>query len=368
MKNNAISKIEKKELGRQPTKKHAGSLGGVQEETLQIGESVVRSVILHQIGNKLREEPLVLADHCFDITDSISNVILGGYLRGIVSDKNQYELSHESDMALNDVAHHVSNFFSKQKSFVELSRNLAAHLYASAHHPNISAGDLFVILFDKLKVDDTYRTAIGIYKSESKQQYLSARTDGKTQQLEVSSGINPDLIDKGVLIVDGSKTIYAIDRLSSRTKYWIDDFLKAKQIPNEATKSAVTIGLIEKIREKIESPIAQQRFCQEVVELCSGRDNVMGEDVKDISEKYVSSDVWGSELDRVIERKGLVSSAEISVPTKILQAKLRKVFSRINLGSDIALIVPENVSFSGVDFHVDGKTIQINLTLEKKNG
>lgn len=75
---------------------------------MEIGESVVKAVILHQVGNRLREEPLVLADKCFAITDSISNVILGGYLRGIVSDKNQYVLSHESDMALNDVAHHES--------------------------------------------------------------------------------------------------------------------------------------------------------------------------------------------------------------------------------------------------------------------
>ena len=105
--------------------------------SMELGESVVQDVILHQVGNRLREEPLVLADQCFAITESISNLILGGYLRGIVSDKNQYMLTHESDMALNDVAHHVYAFFSKKISFVELSKNLATHLYASAHHPNI---------------------------------------------------------------------------------------------------------------------------------------------------------------------------------------------------------------------------------------
>lgn len=335
---------------------------------MEIGESVVQSVILHQVGNRLREEPLVLTDQSFAITDSISNVILGGYLRGIVSDKNQYMLSHESDMALNDVAHHVSKFFDKQTSFVELSQKLASHLYASAHHPNIAAGDLFVILFDRLKVDGTYRSAIGIYKSESKQQYLSARTDGKTQQLEVSSGINPDLIDKGVLIVDGSEIIYAIDRLSSRTKYWIDDFLKAKQVPNESTKSAVAAGLIEKVRENIESPKARQAFCREVIALCSDRDDVLSEEIRDVSEKYVSPDVWSTELDRIVERKGLVDTGEISVSTRSLQAKLRKMFNRINLGHDIGLTIPDSLLFGGVDFKTDGKTIQINVTLEKKNG
>lgn len=335
---------------------------------MEIGESIVQSVILHQVGNRLREEALVLADQCFAITDDISNVILGGYLHGIVNSKNQYVLTHESDMELNDVSHHVSDFFSRRTNFIELSQKLATHLYASAHHPNIAAGDLFVILFDQLKVGDAYKSAIGIYKSESKQQYISARTDGKTLQLEVFSGINPDLIDKGVLIVDGSDTIYAIDRLSSRTKYWIDDFLKARQVPNESTKSVVAVGLIEKVCENIESPIERQEFCREVIALCSEKDEVMGEEIKGVSEKYVSPDVWDAELNRIVERKGLLNSGEISVSTKSLEAKLKKVLSRINLGNDIALIVPENFLFNGVEFNIDGRIVKINVMLENKNG
>ena len=336
--------------------------------SMELGESVVQDVILHQVGNRLREEPLVLADQCFAITESISNLILGGYFRGIVSDKNQYMLTHESDMALNDVAHHVSAFFSKKISFVELSKNLATHLYASAHHPNIATGDLFVIIFDRLKVDGVYKSAIGIYKSESKQQYISARADGESRKLEVSSGINPDLIDKGVLIVDGSEIIYAIDRLSNRTKYWIEDFLKAKQIPNESTKSAVAAGLIERVRDNIESPLARQDFYREVIALCSDRDEVLNDEIRVVSEKYVSPDVWSTELNKIIERKGLVDTEEISVPTKNLQTKLKKIFNRVNLGQDVGLILPNNLSFNDVDFQDNGKTIQISIILEKKNG
>ncbi len=336
--------------------------------SMEIGESVVEDVILHQVGNRLREEPLILANQCFDITESIANLILGGYLRGIVSDKNQYMLTHESDMALNDVAHHVSAFFSRKISFIELSRNLATHLYASAHHPNIASGDLFVILFDKLKLDGKYKPAIGVYKAESKQQYISTRADGENRQLEVSSGINPDLIDKGVLIVEGSEIVYAIDRLSSRTKYWIEDFLKAKQVPNESTKTAVAAGLIEKVRDNIESPMARQDFCREVIALCADRDEVPGDEIRAVSEKYVPPDVWSTELARITERKGLVDTDEINVPTRNLQTKLKKMFNRINLGQDIGLILPDNLSFNDASFKDDGKTIQISVILEKKNG
>jgi len=336
--------------------------------SLEIGESVVEDVILHQVGNRLREESLVLADECFGITENIANLILGGYLRGIVSDKNQYILTHESDMALNDVAHYVSAFFSKRMSFVELSKNLATHLYASAHHPNIAAGDLFVILFDKVRLNGEFTSAIGVYKAESKQQYISPRNDGESRQLEVSTGINPDLIDKGVLIIDGSEIIYAIDRLSSRTKYWVEDFLKAKQIPNENAKSAVAAGLIEKVQENIESPAARQNFCREVIALCEDRDEVPGDEIRAVSEKYVSQDVWSEELDRITERKGLVESKEIKVSSRKLQGKLKKMFNRINLGHEIGLILPDHISFNDAAVNCEGESIKITIKLEKKNG
>ena len=87
-----------------------------------------------------------------------------------------------------------------------------------------------------------------------------------------------------------------------------------------------------------------------------------------MSEKYVSPDVWSTELNKIIERKGLVDTEEISVPTKNLQTKLKKIFNRVNLGQDVGLILPNNLSFNDVDFQYNVKTIQISIILEKKNG
>lgn len=335
---------------------------------MEIGEAVVKSIIVHQVGNRLREEPLVLADQCFSTTESTSNLILSGYLKGIVSDKNRHILTHESDISLNDIAHHTSGFFNKQITFEELSRRVATHLYSSAHHPNISAGDLFVILFDKVKQNEKYCSAIGIYKSESKNQYISARTDDHGPQLEVLTGINPELIDKGALIVEGSNNVYALDRLSSRTKYWIEDFLKAKLIADEKTKSAIAVGLVEKIRETIDDPALRQEFGQQLVSLCSQKDEILGSEIKEISERYTSESLWDSELEKAVERKGLVDIGEISLPSKKFESKLKKTLSRINLGRDIVLTIPSDLLFKGAEFSVEGKTVQISLVLEENNG
>lgn len=335
---------------------------------MEIGEARVKSVILHKVGNRLREEPLVLAEECISITEDIANILLYGYLRGIVRSNNLFTLFHETDVTLNEVSHHISNFKSEKIDFIELSKRLATHLYSSTHHPNIASGDLFIILFDKIRINDKYRSAIGIYKVESQQQYLSTHSENGTQQLEVLQGINPELIDKGALIIEDSNQVYAVDRLSNRTKYWIEDFLKAKQIPNERAKSAIALGLVTTVRNNIESPIERQMFGQEIVALCTEQESISGVDIKSISEKYVPKETWDTELKRLNELKGTVELQELNLPTKKFESKLQKVLSKVNLGNDLSLMLPNNFSFKGVTWNEDEKQIYINIVLEKSHG
>jgi len=335
---------------------------------VEIGEAVVKAIIVHQVGNRLREEPLVLADQCFASTVGISNLILSGYLHGIVNEKNLHTLTHESDIYLNEVAHHVTSFFEKNSNFIEFSQRIATHLYTSTHHPNIASGDLFIILFDKIKKDDQYCSAIGIYKSESKNQYIATKTEGDAPELEVLTGINPELIDKGALLTEGSMDVYALDRFSKRTKYWMEDFLKAKQVPDEKTKSAIAIGLIEKVRSDIENPTIRQQFGQEIISLCSEREEILGSELRNISERYVKEGLWDDELKSITQRKSLMDLEEIKIPVKKFETKLKKTLNRVELSDDILLTIPSDFLFGKADFEVNGKTILINIVLEKKNG
>lgn len=335
---------------------------------MDIGEAVVESIIVHKIGNRLREEPLVLSDQCFASTADISNLILSGYLHGIVNEKNLHQLTHESDIALNEVAHHANSLFTKDIDFIDFSQRIATHLYTSTHHPNIASGDLFIILFNKIKNDEKYCSAIGIYKSESKNQYISTKIEGGAPELEVLTGINPELIDKGALLTEGSTWVYALDRFSKRTKYWMEDFLKAKQIPDEKTKSTIAIGLIEKVRNDIENPIARQKFGQDIITLCSEREEILGSELRDISEQYVEEGFWDDELKIIAQRKSLMDLDEIKIPVKKFEPKLKKTLSKVDLGNDIVLTIPTNLSFNKVEFDINGKSILVNITLENKNG
>ena len=95
---------------------------------------------------------------------------------------------------------------------------------------------------------------------------------------------------------------------------------------------------------------------------------MLGQEIREVSERYVSPDVWDTELGKLVERKGLIDTGEISVSARSLQTKLKRMFNRINLGYDISLIVPGNLSLSNVDFKIDGKSIRVNVSLENNNG
>jgi hypothetical protein len=335
---------------------------------MEIGEATVQEIIVHQVGNRLREEPLLLANNCVASNENLASLILGSYLAGITKDRNLHILSHETDLSLNAVSYYARSFFFAEISFIDLSKKLATHLYSSTHHPNIAAGDLFIIHFDKLKLDDEYRSAIGIYKSESKQTYIASKSSDNSSELEVLTGINPELIDKGALIIQGSETIYALDRLSSRTKYWLEDFLKAKQIADEKLQYAITTSLIEKVTENIKDPVSKQRYSSEIVEFCEITEEISDREIKEISEKYVPSNIWDSEFDVILEKKQIVRPAEIRISSKKLEGKIRKSMSKVSLGNDLTLLMPKDIHFDSVQFEQEGSKINISILLERKNG
>lgn len=333
-----------------------------------IDEAVVRSIVVHEVGNPLKEEPLKLAEQCFSINAGIADLILEGYLRGILVERNLHLLTHKDDASANPVAELVKDFFANKLAFIDLSQKLASQLFASTHHASIASGDLFVVHFDKIKTDDGERSAIGLFKSESRQQYIAALADGESFRLETVTGINPGRIDKGALLIEGWDRVYALDRSSSRNsaKFWLEDFLVAKQIPDERTKSTIAVNLVEEVQKNIVDPVERQEFGHQVIALCASRESVQESELKELSEKFVPTEVWESELDRITDQKGLTEVENMAIPAKKFEKKLKKSLNRVSLGNDIVLAIPSDLSFEGVEFKTEGKTIQISIVLENR--
>ncbi len=201
---------------------------------LDFSNAKLNKVILHKTGNKAREEQLVLSDTELMLNDSIMEMLKGFFL-GHFSNEAFYNFTPKGQPDSNEVYTAINNIFSSEEYFIPESKAIAAKLYDAGTHPKIKAGDLYIATFSDLVVDDELVDAVGIFKSETKQDFLRIDISGNRFDIKIEEGINLNKIDKACLIYntepDFGYKINIIDNVNKQTEaqYWRTDFLGIEQ-------------------------------------------------------------------------------------------------------------------------------------------
>lgn len=199
-------------------------------------EAAMSSMSIHKTGNKILDEPLTLSQQPLIVEDEILNQLLMQYFLQPFEKVNEiFRLYHPAgDIALNEVYTFVTQVFADAENFHASSRQLAQHLYDIANHPKIKGGELYVAHFTNLQIEGELHEAIGIFKSENKEPYLTVeqQTEGFTMQYH-QEAINIKKLDKGCLVFNTEKEegykVAIIDQTNrNEAQYWIDEFLKLK--------------------------------------------------------------------------------------------------------------------------------------------
>lgn len=328
----------------------------------------VSRLVVHRVGNKLRDEPLRLSKTESMLSSDLESMLVSGYLKGILAEKNEHTFHHESDLNLNETRHYAKAFFDGEIDFVEVSRRFATHLYAHSLHPNIRQGDLLVILFEHVQVGSKSHRAIGLFKSEVPDHYLAVQVAKDELSVVPATGINPNMIDKGALILEGADTVFALDRFGHRTKFWLDDFLRVKKAADPVTSSKVMSFIATKVAEKIEDPINRARYGERVSAVCEEREAFSFSSLDEISKAYVGEDDYRQMLSQAERRYGLDSIEQISAPSEKLNRVLAKKIFRLSLGHEVSLLIPSDLHLS--DFQVEDLgegELQFTIRLRKNS-
>lgn len=193
---------------------------------IDISSAEIAKIIVHRVGNRIREEGYSLSNQEVKRTKDIDDTFLRHYLAPLVRSNDIYGFYHESDIGLNAVYHFTNQVFAEPSSFSEQSQNIAKHLYSASTHPKISSGELIIIFFTGLIVDGVTCDALGIYRIEMKDSYLDVDDDSGAFQLIERTGISLEKMQKGALVLSTDNRVFAIDSLSQKTKYWMESFLK----------------------------------------------------------------------------------------------------------------------------------------------
>ena len=215
-------------------------------------ETILKTLSIHQTGNKLLDEKYKLSEQPFEIKDDILSKILIQYFIAPFEKTNEiYHLAHPSDdLNLNEVFHFCEMMFNDSETFHANSQQLAKHLYDVSNHPKIKSGELYIAYFNNLQVEGELHDAVGIFKSETKETYLTVENNGSNFEMGYEQeAINIKKLDKGCLVFNTDKeagykvAILDLTNRSTDAAYWVDDFLKLKIRNDGYNQTSTTLSI-----------------------------------------------------------------------------------------------------------------------------
>lgn len=225
---------------------------------IQFEEASIQSIIFHKLNGS--DKSPTFSNSLSDFkNDEEEEVLKKIFLKPFLTAYSTGEFSHEINVSFNPL-YKLSKSVQSGEDFIEQSKSICKYLNSVSTHPNIKEGELFILKFENIKLNDRFYGALGIYKIENKESFIEphAPSAHKVSSLVFRKGIGSRKPDKACLIVftEDPFTLFVIDNAKTETDYWQNEFIRmslkddAMNNTNEflaLTKSFVTKALPEDI-------------------------------------------------------------------------------------------------------------------------
>jgi hypothetical protein len=208
----------------------------------------IKNAVIHKVGNKLNQDNIIFSKSLLEFKGDIESILINYFINPFKSEEF-FNLTHESDLNLNEVFVYASNIFENPDTLYNQSVNLAKHLYENSTHPKIKSGEFYVVYFKDCIIEGNTVDALGLFKSENKETFLKVFPSGDGFDIESDKGVSINKLDKGCLIFNTEKErgylVSVIDNTNKGVdaKYWTEDFLHIKPRRDEFfnTQSVLTL-------------------------------------------------------------------------------------------------------------------------------
>lgn len=226
---------------------------------MNFSQSKINFLIVHEIGNKLRDEKVFLTDHLSEIDPKLEHTLLTYFLNPFIKVNEKFCFTHPSNLSFNEMYSFSRFLFDSHESsnFIEITQNIAKHLYEFSLHPRITKGELILTYVENVIFEGKPVNVIGIFKSENKHDFLKVikNADSKEISLIQESGIDLLKLEKGCLIIDTDREngfeVLNIDKQNHVTDYWMNKFLSIKKLKNDSQKTKDLIHLCRSFSESV---------------------------------------------------------------------------------------------------------------------
>lgn len=223
---------------------------------IDLSHARLTTLVVHKVGNKVRNEGVVAAEELFELTDQNTSTLEDYFLVPFKSDEF-FKFSHPTDVSMNETYTYTRQLFEQSRNdFVEISSHILRHLYQQSVHPHIKGGELYVAHFRECVVDGKELDAIGIFKSENKDTFIhfSQKEEGALE-MDIQQGIHIKKLDKGCLIFntfpDDGYSVLMVNRSSEDTQYWRDEFLQVQRMQDNSFQTQSYLNLAKEFSDVV---------------------------------------------------------------------------------------------------------------------
>lgn len=227
----------------------------------------IESISVHKVGNKSRNEPIFLSDEPYKLSDEINPLLKNFFLKPFREKEEKYfQFAHEVDLDYNEVFGLCSNIFEPsfpQQTFHSLSQSITKFLYEQSGHPHIKNGEVYVVHFTNVSIDNNVVDAVGIFKSEIKSDFIELEENGTHLDMILKQGISLEKIDKGALIFNHKKEegykILSVDSNRYDARYWLEHFLSVDAFHDENFFTKTYLKFAQDFAKEVVAPAEDKK-------------------------------------------------------------------------------------------------------------
>ncbi len=210
---------------------------------MDLSDSALLKVSVHFVGNKGNGGEIILSKEPLELNPKDKLILREPFLSRFTDELNKYSFHHLNSLDYNEVYNYCLQCFADTETFHENTLNIARHLFESTTHPKIKPGELYVCLYENCLFNNVYVEAIGIYKTETRSNFLDLEIENNEFSLVLREGVEISKFDKGCLIFPTNSEkgfdVLIADNASRGDEaiFWRDTFLNVLPQANEYFKT-----------------------------------------------------------------------------------------------------------------------------------
>lgn len=309
----------------------------------------VVKLIVHRVGNRVREEGARLSSDSIDAGPDVNAILVDDYLRGTLKGGEHYVFAHESTLELNDVRRFATEALTDGKAFEEASRAIARHLYSKSIHPSVVGGDLFVVLFQVKGGTHDGEFVLGLFKTEVTERFLVVDDNASNLSLAGHSGIDPRHPQKAALIFGKDAAVIAVERGKSRTRYWLEDFLKLAPAHSEQRVATFVSALTKRASAELTTASTQTAFKASIAAHLATDEAPTISELLNVGSGFLGSEAVETIADEIATDLGYRPDRDTKTDVARIKRSLNTMLRRTRVLPGVDLVFSKGIVPSTVD-------------------